>query len=59
MRQKFGQGDIAKLGSHRVKVLACFLDENGEWWYEVEGLDIDPGLRWLTREVPQDALEEL
>lgn len=59
IEQAFGEGDIAILdGKHRVKILAVFEDENGEFWYEVEGIDLLPPVRLLTREVPQDALEQ-
>lgn len=63
--QKFGEGDIAILRSHRdptithrVKIIMPIQDEDGSWWYEIEGLDIEPPFRLLTREVPQDWLEE-
>lgn len=58
--QKFGQGDLAMLGQHRVKVLECIYDDDkNEWWYEVEGIDLEPPVRLLTREVPQSSLKPL
>lgn len=58
--QAFGVGDIAMLeGKHRVKILECFQDEDDSWWYEVEGIDLIPPIRLLTREIPQDALEAI
>ena len=64
--QAFGVGDIAILVSHndpsishRVKIIECISDESGEWWYEVEGIDLSPSVRLLTREVPQDWLEKI
>lgn len=63
--QAFGEGDIAFLVSHsdpsirhRVKIIMPIQDEDGSWWYEVEGLDLSPSVRLLTREVPQDWLEK-
>ena len=59
MNQQFGQGDIAILeGKHRVKILMPIQDEDGSWWYEVEGIDLTPPARLLTREVPKSALTE-
>lgn len=58
--QAFGQGDLAMLeGKHRVKIIEVMQDEDDSWWYEVEGIDLIPPIRMLTREVPQDALEAL
>ena len=58
--QAFGVGDIAMLEEkHRVKILECFQDEDGSWWYDVEGIDLDPSIKWLTREVPQTRLEQI
>lgn len=56
---KFGQGDIAMLDGNRVKILACILDEDGSFWYEVEPIDFNPPARFRTREVPQEALKEI
>ena len=64
--QAFGIGDIALLRSHldpsivhRVKIIMPIQDEDGSWWYEIEGLDLSPSVRLLTREVPQDMLEAI
>lgn len=58
--QAFGKGDLALLENrHRVKILAVMQDEDGSYWYEVEGIDLIPPVRLLTREVPQSALEHL
>ncbi len=63
--QAFGVGDIAILQSqrdpsiqHRVRIILPIQDEDGSWWYEVEGLDLSPSVRLLTREVPQAWLEK-
>ena len=63
--QAFGEGDIAILQSrqdpeirHRVKIIMPIQDEDGSWWYEVEGIDLSPSVRLLTREVPQEWLEK-
>lgn len=66
--QKFGVGDIAILKSpkigeagfhfYKVKIIECSLDERGEWWYEVQAIDIQPPFSLVTREVPQEALTE-
>ena len=58
--QAFGIGDIAMLeGKHRVKILEVIQDEDNSFWYEVEGIDLLPSFRRITREVSQDALEIL
>ena len=58
--QAFGTGDISMLeGKHRVKILEVMQDESDNYWYEVEGLDLIPPVRLLTREVPQSALEQI
>lgn len=60
MNQKFGVGDVVMLeGKHRCKILEVIQDEDGSYWYEVEGIDLLPLIRLLTREVPQDALESI
>lgn len=60
IEQAFGVGDVVLLeGKHRCKVLQVMQDENNEYWYEVEGLDLIPPVRLLTREVPQSALERI
>lgn len=60
MNQKFGVGDIVMLErKHRCKILEVMQDEDGSYWYEVEGIDLLPPIRLLTREVPQDALESI
>lgn len=59
-KQTFRVGEIAMLeGKHRVKILNAFPYGHGEWWYEVEGIDLIPPIRMLTREVPQSALEKM
>ena len=58
--QAFGIGDIALLdGKHRVKILQVFQEEDDTYWYEVEGIDLIPSVRAITREVPQRALETI
>lgn len=58
--QAFGQGDLAILeGKWRVKILEVIEDEDGSYWYEVEGIDLIPAIRGITREVPQKALEQI
>lgn len=58
--QAFGQGDLAMLeGKHRVKIIEVIEDEDGSYWYEVEGIDLLPSVRSITREVPQKALESI
>lgn len=58
--QAFGVGDIVMLeGKHRCKILEVMQDEDNSYWYEVEGIDLLPPVRLLTREVPQDALENI
>lgn len=58
--QAFATGDIVLLeGKHRCKILTVMQDENGNFWYEVEGIDLLPPVRLLTREVPQSALEKI
>lgn len=58
--QAFGVGDLAMLESKwRVKILEVMQDERNDYWYEVEGIDLTPPIRLLTREVPQAALETL
>ena len=56
--QAFGQGDIAILDNeYRVKVLNVFEEEDGSYWYEVEGTELLPAFKAITREVPQLRLE--
>ena len=56
----FATGDIVILeGKHRCKILAVMQDEDNNFWYEVEGIDLLPPVRLLTREVPQSALEKI
>ena len=58
--QAFGVGDLVMLGGkHRCKILTVMQDENNEYWYEVEGIDLIPPVRLLTREVPQGVLENI
>lgn len=58
--QAFGVGDVAMLeGTHRVKILEVIQDEDNSFWYEVEGLDLIPPFRRITREVSQDVLEQI
>ena len=56
---KFGQGDLAMLGTHRVKIIECIQDDNNEYWYKIEALDLKPPLHLLSDEVPQSALKSL
>lgn len=56
--QAFGMGDIALLdGKFKVKILEVIQDEDNSWWYEVEGVDLLPEFRGITREVSQSSLE--
>lgn len=53
--QEFGVGDIAMLDQFKVKVIACFLEEDGSWWYEVEPVEFNS----ITREVRQERLKAI
>ncbi len=56
----FAIGDIVMLeGKHRCKILTVMQDEDNSFWYEVEGIDLIPLVRSITREVPQSALEKI
>ena len=55
MNQEFGVGDIAMLDQFKVKVIACFLEEDGSWWYEVEPVEFNS----ITREVRQERLKAI
>ena len=58
--QRFGVGDIAMLeNKFKVKILQVFQEEDNSYWYEVEGLDLSPFARSITREVPQKALQAI
>ena len=58
--QAFGKGDVAILeGKFRVKILEVMQDEDDSFWYEVEGIDLLPQFKRITREVSQNALESL
>ena len=58
--QAFSIGDIAMCeGKHRVKILEVIQDEDNSFWYVVEGIDLLPSFKRITREVSQDVLEIL
>ena len=57
MNQKFGVGDLAVLDDYLVEIVMPIRDEDGNWWYEVEAIDLDEPYRSFHREVKQEQLK--
>ena len=57
--QAFGVGDVAQIiGSNtKVRIVEVIQDENNEYWYTVEALNLEAPARLTTNELPQSALD--